>query len=192
MATGKYCDIKHNEVYIFGEIETEMVLEIIQSFNEMDRSKPIAIYIASNGGDLTSGLSLLEVLSHMKDEGVEITTFAVGACCSMAAMVFLTGTHRIIGKNCNFMLHNYLDGGVCDMEHSAILKVTSDHSGWWFDGYIKDLLEDTDIDIDYVKRKWSKTKTINWWIKPEEAIELGLAHELLHKPKRIKKSAETK
>ena len=165
-------------ILIIGEFDSDKVTEVFENLLETDLTQPIDIYINSTGGDLNYGSGLIEHLLFLKGNGVIINTYALGVCSSMGAMIFLLGTNRLMGKFCHLMLHNYLEGGSCELEHSAIARAGSAAADTWFSSIVHEVFKDTNIDAKYAYKKWDCTKTINWVVRSEEAIKLKIATEI--------------
>jgi len=103
-----------NEILFYGDIDRENALEFVLQFKkleiEMLKKKAelvgydpqIRIYIMSDGGDIFSGLNMMNVLERSR---VKVVTIAQGACCSAATFVFLGGSERRIGKNAYLLIH---------------------------------------------------------------------------------------
>jgi len=103
-----------NEILFYGDIDRENALEFVLQFKklEIDMIKKkaelvgyepqIRIHIMSDGGDIFSGLNMMNVLERSR---VKVVTIAQGSCCSAATFVFLGGSERRIGKNAYLLIH---------------------------------------------------------------------------------------
>jgi ATP-dependent protease ClpP protease subunit len=103
-----------NEILFYGDIDRENALEFVLQFKklEIDMLKKkaelvgyepqIRISIMSDGGDIFSGLNMMNVLERSR---VKVVTIAQGSCCSAATFVFLGGSERRIGKNAYLLIH---------------------------------------------------------------------------------------
>jgi ATP-dependent protease ClpP protease subunit len=65
----------------------------------------VRIYIKSDGGDLFSGFAAFDFMQHMKSQGVQIETIALGLVASAAVDILLGGTRRLMGKNAFVLIH---------------------------------------------------------------------------------------
>ena len=81
----------------------------------LDDFSPFTVVISSSGGEVQSGLAILDVISTC---GVDVTTCCVGTAYSMAAILLASGKHRKILQNSSVMIHqpliNSCGGGNCD------------------------------------------------------------------------------
>jgi len=103
-----------NEILFYGDIDKDNALEFVLQFKklEIDLLKKkaelvgyepqIRISIMSDGGDIFSGLNMMNVLERSR---VKVVTIAQGSCCSAATFVFLGGSERRIGKNAYLLIH---------------------------------------------------------------------------------------
>jgi ATP-dependent protease ClpP protease subunit len=103
-----------NEILFYGDIDRENALEFVLQFKKLEiemlkrkaelvgYEPQIRISIMSDGGDIFSGLNMMNVLERSR---VKVITIAQGACCSAATFVFLGGSERRIGKNAYLLIH---------------------------------------------------------------------------------------
>jgi ATP-dependent Clp protease protease subunit len=100
---------KQSRVITLGEITFEAVNEIIEliyHINEEDAKKthvePIKLMINSFGGELYSGLALIDVIELSQ---TPVYTICHGSAMSMGLIVFVAGHQRTASKNATFMYH---------------------------------------------------------------------------------------
>lgn len=100
---------KQSRVITLGEITSESVngiIELIYDINEEDAKKslvePIKLIINSFGGELYSGLALIDVIELSQ---TPIYTICHGSAMSMGLIVFVAGHHRSASKYSTFMYH---------------------------------------------------------------------------------------
>jgi len=86
------------DIYYYGDVDTENTLEFLDEFKKLEVDllkksielpgyKPtIRVHIHSDGGDVFSGLSIMDTL---KSSRVNIVTIAEGTCCSAATFIFI-------------------------------------------------------------------------------------------------------
>jgi len=98
--------------FITGEINEEMITPICKDIllKKFDREKfkrnKLTFVINSNGGELESTFSLLEI---MKYSGFEIETVGIGVVFSSALLILMSGTpgKRKVSKDTTLMSHAY-------------------------------------------------------------------------------------
>lgn len=89
---------------INGDINTQVYEKFLKFVDEVIRSdtKEIVIIIDSNGGEITYGFAIYDILMALD---IEITTIAIGKCRSIATVIFVAGNKRLITNNCYFLIH---------------------------------------------------------------------------------------
>jgi Protease subunit of ATP-dependent Clp proteases len=103
-----------NEILFYGDIDADTALEFIEKFKKLEiellkkkaeligYEPQIRVHIMSGGGDIFSGLNMMNVLERAR---VKVVTVAQGSCCSAATFVFLGGSERRMGKNAYLLIH---------------------------------------------------------------------------------------
>jgi len=103
-----------NEVLFYGDVDRENALEFVEKFKKLEiellKKKAelvgfepqIRIHIMSEGGDIFSGLNMMNVLETAR---VKVVTIAQGSCCSAATFVLLGGSERRMGRNAYVLIH---------------------------------------------------------------------------------------
>lgn len=88
------------------EISANEIIQDIYEINEEDAKKekvdPIKLIINSGGGEIYSGLALIDVIDNSQ---TPIYTVCHGRAMSMALVVYAAGHHRIASKYATFMYH---------------------------------------------------------------------------------------
>jgi len=165
-------DPENRTIIFSGEMDEDLSVRFCHSFLMLSRSSgEINIVIAgSPGGSWDgSGLPLMELVSNSKNY---INTYAIGGVSSSAAMLFIAGDSRIIGKNSYLMFHDgsiELSDNVNNLENVAkITKLmsTQTHS----------LLSEIS-GLRPPKFFQEKMKT-EWYVFADTALDLKLATEI--------------
>lgn len=89
---------------INGDINTQVYEKFLKFVDDVIRSdtKEVVIIIDSNGGEITYGFAIYDILMALD---IEITTIAIGKCRSIATVIFAAGDKRLITNNCYFLIH---------------------------------------------------------------------------------------
>lgn len=89
---------------INGGIDSQVYENFLRFIDEVVRTnkREIVIIIDSNGGEITYGFAIYDLLMALD---IGITTIAVGKCRSIATVIFAAGKKRFITKNCYFLIH---------------------------------------------------------------------------------------
>jgi len=136
---------------------------------------PITFYISTYGGSADEMFGLYDMMTQIKRDCV-IETIGMGKVMSAGTLLLAAGTkgHRKIGKNCRVMLHQVSAAAIGPLfnmtaELEAIQKMQ--------DQYVNIMVGCTSLS----KRKLKAllNERVNVYLTAEEAIEYGLADEIM-------------
>ena len=167
--------LMRREIDVIGEITQEYVYLLILQLRYLQTTEPkkeITIYINSQGGEVTSGLALYDVMKAIKSP---IKTVCVGQASSMGALLFISGNKREMLPHSRVMIHDprveRIGGTALEIEeHSKdimrvrklIAKIIADHTNKTVD----EVLEKTSTDC---------------YFDATEAIDFGIADTVIDK-----------
>ena len=172
---------ERRKVTIANEIDEETIalsIHYLQQFidedNEKDEKeksytrKPIHLYIQTFGGSLYDVWGLIDVILNSK---TPIYTHCQGYAMSAGFLIFISGNKRYMTKHSTLMCHQ-LSCGDYGMAQELIESVDQIK-------ILRDEMEDYIIErcpkITKSKLKEIDEKKLNWFIKSDEAIKLGIA-----------------
>lgn len=94
-------------IFINGSIHTEMsnvIVAQILHLESTDSEKDIQIYVNSNGGEITAGMAIYDVMQFIKPD---VATYVMGQACSMGSFLAQAGTagKRYMLPNARHMIH---------------------------------------------------------------------------------------
>lgn len=166
-----------DRIIFFGTQVTADTCNIVNAqllfLESMDPGKEISLYINSPGGEVISGLSVVDTMNFISSD---VSTICIGMAASMGSILLVSGTKgkRFILPHGRVLLHQPL-GGVrgqasdIEIEAREILKmknelyqILSDNTGQPFDKIWKD------ADRDF-------------WLTGKEALDYGLVDEVIVK-----------
>ena len=167
--------LKDNVIFAVGPIEDHMANLIIAQmlFLESENpSKDIYLYINSQGGSITSGLSIYDTMQFIKPD---VSTICVGQAASMGAILLAGGAEskRFSLPNSRMMIHQPISGfqgqaSDIDIHAKEVLKmkslvnsILSKHTG----KTEKQIAKDTDRDN---------------FMDAESALKYGLIDQILN------------
>ena len=172
---------------LYGEVNEEKVQELIvgtimltqspspQSFDEEGNMKPIKLYLSTYGGVADDMFDLYDVMNQAK-EVCPIATIGLGKVMSAGVLLLAAGTkgHRYIGKHCRVMIHAVTAGNFGELHN---LQNEMDAVQQLQDTYSNALVNETNL----TKRQLNKLldRKVNVYLTAEEAIEYGIADEIL-------------
>jgi len=144
----------------------------IRQWGRLNPGKPITLNIFSPGGAVFHGLVLYDTLRSLSKKGHNVTTYAHGYAASMGSLLFLAGDVRIIGAESQLMFHALSSmalGSLHELEDEIEfckrLNARLD----------KIVTSRTKVTAKMLKEKSHKK---DWWMPADEAITLGVAHEI--------------
>ena len=155
---------------IDSDIASIVVAELLFLASK-DPTKPIKMYINSPGGEVTSGLAILDTMNTMP---CVVETYCVGMCASMSAVLLSSGTkgHRYSSPHSRIMIHNPNGGAEGDISDVEV--------------QVKEMAKLRDILVDILSKttKTSKRKLISDmnrdnYMTPEEALRYGIIDRII-------------
>ena len=105
-------DLENRKLYINYDIDDTLNSEItyhILRYNAADKGipvenrKPILLYVTSNGGSVTDGFSLIDVIMSSK---TPVYTINLAYQYSMGFLIGLSGHKRFASKNATYLMHD--------------------------------------------------------------------------------------
>lgn len=130
----------------------------------------IEVHINSFGGEVAEGIAIYNAL---RNSGKRVVTVCDGFACSIASVIFMAGTERIMNSASLLMLHNasmHAEGTPAELRKAAedLETITSMSKTVYLehatDALTAEMLDDV-MDAET-------------WVSPETAVEWGLATEV--------------
>lgn len=129
--------------------------------------KPIHLYINSRGGSVGDVWGVIEVILNSK---TPVYTYALGYAHSSAFLLFISGAKRYIGPRAHMVCHQIScthSGKILDVNDSI-------EESNLVDRHVREFIaERTKIEPGKICEVWDRKE--DWYIHPEEAIQLGVA-----------------
>ena len=157
-----------------------VVSDDIIALNLEDPKKPIYLIIDSPGGEVSTGMTLYDVMMLSK---APIITIAQN-CASMATVILAGGDEKLIFPHGKLMLHlpsTTIQGDTKEVEIKTkeILKVKEDLVQCYIDnGVTAGLVDQPAIKI---KKQILKDIEREFWLNADETISYGLADRIITK-----------
>jgi|TARA_B110000977_G_C10875951_1_gene415538 ATP-dependent protease ClpP protease subunit len=167
-----------NEILFYGDIDRDNALEFVLQFKKLEiellkkkaelvgYEPQIRISIMSDGGDIFSGLNMMNVLERSR---VKVVTIAQGSCCSAATFVFLGGSERRIGKNAYLLIHQLTTefwGNFQDLRNE--MKTSAK--------FMKMLKKMYMSKTDIPEKKFKRLMKKDIYLSPDKCIKYKIAH----------------
>jgi ATP-dependent Clp protease protease subunit len=159
-------------------------IHVLDNAEETNGSDPFTVILSSGGGEVYSGFGIYDAIKACKNH---VTIKVFGNSMSMAAAILQAADLRVVSKNAKIMIHY---GSVDESSESQKDKRIKQHSK----DYIQDAKEEEDLNTRYenillekiqevkpnfTRKKLQQKMAFNWYLSPEEAIELGLADKII-------------
>ncbi|UUG68098.1 ATP-dependent Clp protease proteolytic subunit [Bacillus phage PK-3] len=177
-------EYKKRDHILGGKVGEDTIHSLVEKIIEINRfderqlekdknyvAKPINIYINSIGGSMYDANFLIGVIQTSK---TPVHTYAGGKIMSAGLYIFVAGHKRFTYELSTFMyhdgtvgLHNTIEGLKSDYEHQVNVRDRYD---------------------DYIARRTQLPKTVmdemkkyhkDFYLNAEQAVEYGVAHEIL-------------
>jgi ATP-dependent Clp endopeptidase proteolytic subunit ClpP len=146
----------------------DLVEFLIKSNFVFSTDTTLSLLINSYGGDVHAGFAAIDAMEVSR---LEIQTVGIGAICSMAALMFVSGTpgKRIMSRNAFIMTHHFSEGVEGTYHDFIAMRKTQDIMHKRF----------VDHFVKRTKMTEQQVKDIllsptDRWITAQEALELGL------------------
>jgi ATP-dependent Clp protease protease subunit len=99
----------NRQIFLIDEITKYTASEVVGKLLYLDSvsNVPIRLYINSQGGEITAGLALYDVMRSIKSP---VVTVGLGECCSMGAVILAAGDLRWAYRNTAIMIHQASGG----------------------------------------------------------------------------------
>jgi len=138
-------------------------------------SEPIKMFISTHGGSAHDLFAIYDIMRMVK-ENCDIETVGLGKVMSAGVLLLAAGTKglRKIGRNCRVMIHPVAAASIGDLvdieNETKEIKVLQGQ-------YVKELVENTNMTAPQIKRMIKKK--VNIYISAKEAVDLGIADEII-------------
>lgn len=171
-------NLKDRVILINQEIDDaiiEMATMQIIKFNKEDlgkpveERKPIRVYVSTNGGSITDGFSLIDVMLQSK---TPIHTINISKAYSMGFLIMLGGSERSGFSNSTYLLHDGMKG---EISTGSKFKDTSRFYEEMDERIKKYIVERTNIPESTYDANFAK----EWYMYSSEAKSLGVINGII-------------
>ena len=167
------CLLKERIIILTGEINDQMASSICTQLLYLSslNHDPIQLYINSNGGSVSAGLAIYDIMKHIP---CDVSTICMGMCASMAAVLLAAGTKgkRSALKNSEIMIHQPLGG----MQGQATdMEIAAQHIKKMKHKLINLLSENSNQPYEQIQQDCER----DYYMSPEEAISYGLIDTII-------------
>lgn len=170
--------LKERIIFLHDEVNHQsasIVIAQLLFLEAEDSKKDVTLYINSPGGEISSGLAIIDTMNHLK---CDISTICTGMAASMGAMILSQGSKgkRFVLPNSEVMIHQPLTG----VEGQASdIEITAKHILKSKERLYKMLVDATGKSLEQI----TKDADRNYWMSADEAKKYGIVDDVL-KPKK--------
>lgn len=163
------------KVFIEEEINAQTACNFVKCMmllNKEDPEKPIDVYINSPGGEVVSGMLILDTLKGLK---AEVNLHCIGMAASMAAILLSAGKkgHRFVSPHAKIMIHEPLIAGGVGGSASSIKRTA------------ESILETKAMTVELLAESTGRSKkaieaaiSYDNYMNAEECIKFGIADSI--------------
>lgn len=160
----------------YSDVTAESVRQCMADLGQWarrDPGHPITVTFNSPGGSVLDGLALFDFFRQLRKQGHHLTTVAIGRAASMGAVLLQAGDVRLVGQNAFLLVH--------EVTHLSAGKVSELEDSVEFSRRLQQrllaiLAERSSLGPRDIQRRWARKE---WWLDATEAVELGLADDVL-------------
>lgn len=170
-------------IMFVGEVTEERAADLISALlvlsqtkdADAERAEPIKLYVSTYGGSADEMFGIYDVVNYCK-KFCDIETIGLGKVMSAGTLMLASGTKgkRKLGKHCRVMIHAVNGGQVGDIHN---LQNELEQTVSLQDSYIQALSHETNMTKKQIQTLINRK--VNVYLTAEEAIEKGLADEIL-------------
>ena len=171
-------------IMFVGEVNEQRAADLISALLVLSQTKEkgqkraddIKLYISTYGGSADEMFGIYDVMNFCK-QFCDIQTIGLGKVMSAGTLMLSAGTKgkRKLGKHCRVMVHSVNGGQVGDI-HS--LQNELEQTVALQDSYIQAMSDETRMTKKQIQALINQK--VNVYLTAEEAIEKGLADEVLN------------
>ena len=170
-------------IMFVGEVNEEKSADLISALlvlaqtkdEDAERADDIKLYISTYGGSADEMFGIYDVINFCK-QFCDVETIGLGKVMSAGTLLLAAGTKgkRRLGKHCRVMIHAVNGGQVGDLHN---LQNELEQTVSLQDSYIQALSHETNMTKRQIQTLINRK--VNVYLSAEEAIEKGLADEVL-------------
>ena len=170
-------------IMFVGEVTEDRAADLISALlvlsqtkdPDAERAEPIKLYVSTYGGSADEMFGIYDVINFCK-KFCDIETIGLGKVMSAGTLMLASGTKgkRKIGRHCRVMIHAVNAGQVGDIFN---LQNELEQTVSLQDSYIQAMSNETNMTKRQIQTLINRK--VNVYLTAEEAIEKGLADEIL-------------
>ena len=166
--------LKERIVMLTGSVNEASCNVIVAQMLFLESENPdadIVFYINSGGGEVTSGMSVIDTMNFIK---CDVRTIVAGQACSMGSLIASSGAKgkRMMLKHGTHMIHQVLAGY---KGQASDLEIHTNETLRWKTALNNVYVENTATDYATIEADTNRDN----FMTAEESVEYGLADEVI-------------
>lgn len=166
--------IRHLEVNgAIGGSSHDRWMDALRHWSVRDPGEDVTITINSQGGSITDGLALYDLILRLREQGSHVTTRASGVAASMGAVLLQAGTERIVDRHAKILVH---EGSIILAGNTQLSRGEQEDLRIFQDMLLGDILdiltERSTLTRRQIQNRWKRK---DWWMTAAEAVKAGFA-----------------
>lgn len=163
-----------------GEVNFKNVRYTIEQLSIWARENPgedLEFVINSPGGEMVSGYALVDFILALRAQGHNVTTLAIGAAMSMAAILLQSGTTRVMGRHALMLIHDgsmVVGGTMAQIEDATAMAEKLRNKAYQLISERATPIN-AKTTVNYLKKMAARR---DWYLTAEEALALGLIDQI--------------
>lgn len=156
-----------------GPVEKGTIMTLIKTMLVLEHKDPkaeISLLISSPGGDVYSGMALIDT---MRSISCPVTTIAMGLVASMASVILANGDKRLAYPHAFILIHQLMSGS--GMSQQTDLEIAANHAAELrgvLDGLLAHKTPKSADDFHEMTER-------DCWCSATRALELGIVDEIV-------------
>lgn len=172
-----FSDLENRSFWIDDEVDNALleIIKYIMKWNKEDKNipteerKPIKLFFFSPGGDLDINYACIDAIKLSVTPVIGIN---IGQCASAAAYIYLSCHKRLMFPHAYFIFHQ--GSGVLSGTYEQICAQMEDYQQQ-IEELASFMIQHTKYSIEEIGEKIVG----EWYVRKEEAITKGIAHEVV-------------
>lgn len=171
--------VNDRKLLLWGDINESISYKIIKALKilyKKDPTKPIKLYIHTDGGEVESGMTIVDEIRGIISCGGEVWTIAQGKAYSMGGIILAMGSQRYATPNSCIMLHPFSQD--TDSDTIGQIKKSIDFTHKYQESILKLVAEACDKTgpVKFKKFRDDIEKTL--WMTAAEAKKYGIIDDI--------------
>jgi ATP-dependent Clp protease protease subunit len=158
--------LNKRQIFLTGKIDEKLADKLIKEMIALDilANTPILLWINSRGGEVASGFAIVDCIKGLRSP---LITAINGRACSMAGVISISGTKKIMSEHSVWMIHDMFTGAYDYMEKVRDKIKFSEELQTELFKFLRNNTKLTEKDLE-------KARNGELWLKADECKKKGI------------------